>query len=433
MTSTGCINVTLCHPRPSSGQCPNQAVVVRSPGLFLAKDIPPNHVLIEVDRFGFSANNVTYQALGEAPHFRYFDFHPAPTVGDVSAQTHGVIPVWGFGTVVTSTHAKIASGERVYGYFAPTRYLLLPVSPSDVNKFAFFVPRPHLPADRRPYNQITRCEADPLYNPSTVAEDLTMLYRPLFWTSFWCEDWLNSTDYRGGASRVLLSSASSKTAFCLAYLINKRVSQATGPIARSRKVIGLTSKKNLEFTKRLGLYDEVLEYDSFTSSAAMHLADEKWVYVDVAGNDSLNAKIFAHFESSVQPNMVACIALGLTNLSPAADDASSTKWSKNDFSDKPGMSSVDKKIPEVEQFFMPEWLVVRKHQLSVSEIAKLQKDAWTGLMQDCLGWGVNLRRVRGPEEVKKAYADVVRTGIPPHEGFIWTLWEDDEEHVRSRL
>lgn len=76
----------------------------------------------------------------------YFDFNPAPETDTISPKTHGLIPVWGFGTVVASSHPKIHEGERVYGYFAPTRYLLLPVSPSDVNKHAFYVPRPHLPA-----------------------------------------------------------------------------------------------------------------------------------------------------------------------------------------------------------------------------------------------------------------------------------------------
>ncbi|KAH7913306.1 hypothetical protein BJ138DRAFT_1146382 [Hygrophoropsis aurantiaca] len=432
--------LTLCHPRSSSGQNPNQAVIVSSPA-YLVDDIPQDHVLIKVDRFGFSANNITYQALGEAPHFRYFDFHLAPKAGKISAEQYGVTPVWGFGTVLRSTHAKISSGERVYGYFAPTQYLLLPVSPADVNKFAFFVPRPHLPADRRPYNQVTRCQSDPLYDPSPVAEDLTMLYRPLFWTSFWCEDWLNSTDYRHGASRILISSASSKTAFCLAYLIRKRISQASNSAAQMRKIVGLTSKKNLAFTQRLGLYDDILEYETFASSSAMRLAEQKWIYVDVAGNDSLNAQIFAYFESKSDKrrHLVACIALGFTNLSPAAEPAASlTKWSKNDFSTNSTRSDTDntvKVIPDVEQFFMPEWLAVRRYQLSVAEITRLQKDAWTNLMKDCLGWGVHLRRVYGPDQVKKAYENVVASGIPPQEGFIWSLWDEasEREQAKSRL
>lgn len=77
----------------------------------------------------------------------YFDFHEAPEDPEsgVSPATHGVTPVWGFGTVVASTLPAIHSGERVYGYFAPTRFLALSISPSDVNRFAFAVSRPHLP------------------------------------------------------------------------------------------------------------------------------------------------------------------------------------------------------------------------------------------------------------------------------------------------
>lgn len=60
-------NLTLCSPRLSTGGDPNAPVLVQN---ILPSEIPPDHVLIHVDRFGFSANNVTYQALGEAPHFR---------------------------------------------------------------------------------------------------------------------------------------------------------------------------------------------------------------------------------------------------------------------------------------------------------------------------------------------------------------------------
>jgi hypothetical protein len=67
-------NATLCVPRPSiaanskTGLNLTDSVVVRStvdPGR-----LPESHVVIRVDRFGFSANNVSYQALGEHPHFR---------------------------------------------------------------------------------------------------------------------------------------------------------------------------------------------------------------------------------------------------------------------------------------------------------------------------------------------------------------------------
>lgn len=61
-------NVTLCVPRASSGLDPSHPALAETPK---PMSIPENHVLIRVDRFGFSANNITYQALGEAPNFRY--------------------------------------------------------------------------------------------------------------------------------------------------------------------------------------------------------------------------------------------------------------------------------------------------------------------------------------------------------------------------
>ena len=60
-------NVTIAFPRHSSGQDARRPIIVRTP---VPTDLPPNHILLKVDRFGFSANNITYQALGEAPHFR---------------------------------------------------------------------------------------------------------------------------------------------------------------------------------------------------------------------------------------------------------------------------------------------------------------------------------------------------------------------------
>ncbi|KAJ7094743.1 hypothetical protein B0H15DRAFT_929354 [Mycena belliarum] len=415
MTTAAAIkNLSLCFQRPSAQLSGEKAVIATNS---IPTALPPNHVLIKVDRFGFSANNVTYQALGEQAHFRYYDFHAAPDVDGVSSKTHGLVPVWGFGTIILSSHSKITPGERIYGYLAPCRYLLVPVSPSDVNKHAFYVPRPHLPADRRPYNQIIRCAADPEYTPTALGEDLTMLYRPLFWTAYWFEDWIFSLGYRG-ATAFLISSASAKTAFCAAFLIRKR--RAGGEANSKVKIIGLTSKRNLGFTKGLGLYDEVVEYDSFTSA----LGREKWLYVDVAGNDALNKRLFEHFRTPASGELVTAVALGMTTLAPASEKAAALSFSTNTFA---GSSAP---VMQFEQFFMPEWLNVRKHQLSLKEIFGRQHRAWKDLMVDCLPW-VRLERVSGAGAVKKAYDAIASTGFSPDVGFIWSLWDD--EKVATKL
>lgn len=281
---------------------------------------------------------------------------------------------------------------------------------------------PLLHPDRRPYNQLLRCATDPQYDSSPQMEDLTMLYRPLFWTSFWCEDWLFKSGYRG-ANNILISSASSKTAFCLAYLIRKRFDR--GEVSQKR-VIGLTSKRNVAFTIGLSLYDDVVEYDSLATSASTRvLPDQPWMYVDVSANDVLNTAVIAHLGQ----NLVASIALGMTNLSPSAPNALSANWTLNTFADD---GEKRKSSDSMEAFFMVEWLNVRKHQLSPRDIHRMQDKAWKELMRDCVGW-VSLERVFGAEDVKRAYERVVTEGFKPHEGFIWSLWEDHTPRCRAKL
>ena len=255
-----------------------------------------------------------------------------------------------------------------------------------------------------------------------------MLYRPLFWTSYWCEDWMYSSNYRAGASRILISSASSKTAFCLAYLIGKRI--RCGEINKDTKVIGLTSKKNVEFTKRLGLYNEVLDYDSFTSAHTFQGGqDDRWLYVDVAGNEKLNHQIHAHFASPYTGKLAANIVLGLTNLQPstAATMPKKLGTKKNPFNmtnSEDADTSMSAFWPLEELFFMPEWLDIRRHHIPVLEIARRQNQAWKELMEDCTGW-VELKHVYGAVGVEEAYKKLSREGLGPDKGFIWSLWGGD--------
>lgn len=282
--------------------------------------------------------------------------------------------------------------------------------------------------DRRPYNQILRCAADPHYMPTSAAEDLTMLYRPLFWTSYWCEDWIFSSGYRGGASSILISSASSKTAFCLAYLIRNRISQ--GDINANTQIIGLTSTKNLAFTKGLELYHEVYEYDTFSSAPRLQGQKKRWIYVDVTGNESLNQRVTAHFSSPYTGTLAAYISLGFTNLSPSLSNVDTLDWNGNKFAATPS-PSVNNEVPtssfwpKIEQFFMVEWLDVRKHQISIAEIFSRQNLAWKQLMVDCVGW-VKVDRVYGADNVKKAYEVVAKNGLGPAQGLVWSMWEGSD-------
>ena len=72
-------------------------------------DLAPGQVLFRVDRFAFTANNISYAMAGDM--LRYWEFFPTGTDG------WGCIPTMGFADVIASTHADVAVGTRCSGFF----------------------------------------------------------------------------------------------------------------------------------------------------------------------------------------------------------------------------------------------------------------------------------------------------------------------------
>lgn len=249
-----------------------------------------------------------------------------------------------------------------------------------------------------------------------------MLYRPLFWTSFWCEDWLNESNYRG-AKRVLISSASAKTAFSLAYCIKRRG-------LKDVRVVGLTSKRNLEFTKGLGLYDEVGVYDDFETHPSLKLdgQDEKWIYMDVTGNEEFNKRVISHFAPSKK--LVLGVMLGMTTITPSSSTTASSELPTSSTANELTETNF-KPVEKLMLFFMPEWLAMRRRQLSVEKMTTMQLEMWKQLMRDGKDW-VRTERVYGGEKVKDAYVKVVKGGLGADAGMIWSMW-DGPEQVKAKM
>ncbi len=223
-------------------------------------ELGEGQALLRVDRVGMTANNVTYAVFGDAMH--YWDFFPAPA-------PYGRVPLWGFATVEASRAAGVEEGTRVYGYLPSSSHLV--VEPRKVDEKGFrdaSAHRRHLPS---PYNGLTTTTHDPAYEADR--EDLQVLYRPLFMTSFMLADFL-ADNGQFGADTVVLSSASSKTSYGTAFLLD------------GVRRIGLTSRGNREFTESLGCYDEVLTYDEVEG-----LTNSPTVYVDVAGDGVLRRAV----------------------------------------------------------------------------------------------------------------------------------------------
>ena len=186
----------------------------------------------------------------------YWDFYPAK-----SPASDGRVPVWGIAKVAASRCAGVAEGRRVYGYFPMSSFVVLrPRVPKRGGSGGFVDVSPHRTGLPAAYNGYTFCDEDPMYGGRDM-EDAMMLLRPLFLTSWLLDDFLGVNGLFG-AEDVILSSASSKTALGLAFLLSSASSFAG-------KIIGITSAKNAAFVAKTGYYTDVVSYDDVAAGTGI--------------------------------------------------------------------------------------------------------------------------------------------------------------------
>jgi len=240
-----------------------------------ARPLAEGEVRLRVQSFALTANNITYAAFGDK--MKYWQFFPS------GAEGWGCIPVWGFAEVEESRCADVATGQRVYGYLPMGRYLV--VQPTRVNRRGFMDGSAHRRELAAAYNQLLFCATDPSYDAALEGQQAVL--RPLFTTSFLIDDFMAEHDFFG-ARQLLLSSASSKTAYGTAFCLSRRG-------AAVPTVHGLTSAGNLGFTQGLGCYGAVSTYEQV---AALD-PTVPTVYIDFAGNAGLRRTIHEHFGSAL--------------------------------------------------------------------------------------------------------------------------------------
>src|SRR4051794_16683247 len=241
--------------------------------------LEPGQALLRVDSFGLTANNVTYAVFGDA--MSYWKFFPTGS----ASEGWGRVPMWGFAEVESSEAEGIEPGTRLYGYLPPSSHLV--VTPSRVGETGFVDATEHRAALPPAYNGYQATAADPFYDGET--ESLQMLLRPLFVTSFLIDDQL---DDEGLAARgpVLISSASSKTAIGVAFLLAQR---------EGVELVGLTSPRSAEFVEGLGIYNRTVTYDGLDS-----LERGPATFVDIAGDGDVRRAVHSHFGDELAYSMV---------------------------------------------------------------------------------------------------------------------------------
>lgn len=330
-------------------------------------DLADGETLLRVDRVGVTANNVTYAVLGDS--MRYWEFFPPEPRG--LDRTWGLGPLWGFADVAGSTVPGVEPGQRVYGYLPPAGHLVVRPGRADVTGFRdTSAHRAGLPS---PYNAYRLTTGDPAYRAAD--EDLLILFRPLFYTSFMLADQLTDQGYHD-ASALVFSSASSKTAYAAAFELRGR-----GP-----RLVGLTSAGNVEFTRSLGCYDEVLSYDEVASLAAVPT-----VYLDLSGSPATRAALHRHLGD----RLVRDIVVGITTQVASLNSGS-------------------------EFFFAPVQMRKRTVDWGREGLDERFSEAWHRFVDVVRDW-VDVKVGHGPDALRAAWLDTLAGRVPPNIGHVIQL------------
>jgi len=243
--------------------------------------------ILKIDRVSVTTNNITYAAFGDA--MQYWNFFPT------GLADWGQVPAWGFADVVESRVAGVEVGERFYGYFPLASHLC--VQPVRCASRGFYDGSAHRAVLTSAYNHYTRCSSDPVY--VKALENYQILLRPLILTSFYGADFLLDNSFFG-ARQLLVSSASSKTAYGTAFCLEGQ---------EGVELVGLTSAGNRAFVEGLGCYHRVVSYDELDK------LDPKTptTYLDFSGDMGLRARVHQLFGDAL---VYDCLAGSAQNSDP---------------------------------------------------------------------------------------------------------------------
>ncbi len=339
-------------------------------------ELAAGSVRFDIERFAVTANTLTYATFGDM--LGYWNFYPVES-------GWGAVPAMGWATVSESAHPEIEPGGRYYGWFPMARSVDVHAAPvADGIRDDGSHRAEHAPV----YRTFTRTDSDYLYQAGEDAEDRHALLRGLFATGFLADDFFaDNKDF--GASRVLVLSASSKTAIAFASCASLR---------DGVEVVALTSPTRREFVASLPCYDSVLAYDDVESLAT----EADTILIDMAGNGAVLERVHRHLGDRLRYSM----AVGRSH-----HDAPET--------------SGELAGPQPEFFFAPTQVEKRIADWGADDYRNRLGASLRGFVDQSSRWLEVVRSV-GPEAAAEAWADLLAGTIEPNIGRIASIGKGDE-------
>ena len=332
-------------------------------------DLADGDILARVDMFALTANNVSYALSGEG--IGYWKFYPA-------AEPWGVVPVWGFADVIQSRHPDIAVGERIWGFMPMSSHVVMTPGRITARSFVDVV------AHRQPlppiYNSYQRTSGDPPQMKDLEVERFLLF--PLFSTSYVLYDYLVDNAFFD-AEQVLVGSASSKTGYGLCSLLFRH--QGARP-----RVVGLTSPRNQDFVRTLGVCDEICGYDEIDARDPTVAT----AFVDMAGNGDVVAAVHSRYRDGLK---LSC-AVGATH------------W------EAPRFRPAEGGVPHT-FFFAPGQFLKREQDWGPGEVMRRATAEAARMALDLRPY-LNVRREVGAHEAARAFSALVANETMPDVGVI---------------
>jgi hypothetical protein len=240
----------------------------------------------------------------------------------------GRVPVWGFAEVSASRQDGLEVGMRVFGYLPPSSEFVLDSARVDGRGF------------------------------------------------------VDSEVF--GAGTVVLSSASSKTASALAFLLSRR---------EGIDVVGLTSSRSVDFARGLGVYDHVVSYEEVGE-----LPRERAVYVDMAGDAAVRDTVHEHYREQLAHSAV----VGATHHDRMGELPDAL----------PG--------PRPMFFFAPDRVTKRSADWGREGLEQRLADSWRPYLEWTGTW-LQVIHGEGPEALEGAYLDLLDGRIDPAKAHVLSL------------
>jgi hypothetical protein len=183
---------------------------------------------------------------------------------------------------------------------------------------------------------------------------------------------------------ILVSSASSKTAIGVAFLLAQR-----GDV----DIVALTSGRSAPFVEGLGIYSRVVTYDAIAD-----LERAPATYVDVAGDADVRRAVHERFGDELARSM----AVGLA------------RW------ENLGGANGDLPGPRPTLFFAPDRIAKRTADWGAAGLQRRAAEAWHPFCDWIGGW-LEIERGNGLDALPGAWLDVLEGRVAPDRAHVIEL------------